>query len=96
MITRNFLIPYLALQKTFRGNWIWKHIDEDWGSYRYQTFILLREDADINSLEKKISAQITAIRNVAEAEEEDGDEFENYDFVLQPLKNIRACCATKK
>ena len=93
----DFVVPYLLIQKTYRGNWIWTHIDDDWGNYNYQTFVNLREDTDIDILTQKISNKVTEIRNAVEIDDdddEDDDEDEDeeerkYKFLLQPLKNIR-------
>ncbi|MDR0661100.1 MAG: ABC transporter permease [Prevotellaceae bacterium] len=84
----DFILPRLVVQKTFRGNWIWKHIDDDWGSYRYQTFFLLHNDADPDALAKKISSQVTTVRSNEKWFEDEEEEENSYVFVLQPLKKI--------
>jgi putative ABC transport system permease protein len=93
----DFLIPHLAMQKTYPGNGECTHIDQDWGWYRGQTFIRLQDDTDIKSLEQRISAQVTIIRNAeAEVDEDDDDKDDEeekkkdrqYNFILHPLKDI--------
>ncbi len=83
----DFLVPRLSLQQTFRGNGPWKHIDDDLGWYRYQTFLLLRPGADVEPTINILSRQLTDMRN-AYRDKDDEEEDDGDSFLLQPITKI--------
>lgn len=74
----DYIVPFDLQQQTFEGNGPWKFINEDWGSYHYETYILVRPQTDIQTLSGKIGEMVNRIRN----------DNRQYYFRLQSLLKI--------
>ncbi|HKG69507.1 MAG TPA: ABC transporter permease, partial [Segetibacter sp.] len=77
-IKYDMLFPIDILKKNFTPNEVWKSMEEDWGNYYYQTFLLLHPNASSNKIEKKLT-QLQREHN----------QFDKSSFyTLQPLEKI--------
>jgi ABC-type antimicrobial peptide transport system permease subunit len=80
----DYLVPFDILQRTFKGNGAWKFIRDDWGSYHYRIFFLLREGSDPAQVAANLSEMVTTLRN---------DNAFKYEFILQPLTEMHLYAA---
>jgi ABC-type antimicrobial peptide transport system permease subunit len=81
----DYLVPRLTMQRTFGGNGQWKHIDDDWGNFRYETFLLLERDTDVSRTAELLSKEMSVQRNSIET---NGNGKFAFQLSLQPLTEL--------
>ena len=69
----DILVRFDVQQRTFEGNGKWKLIEEDWGSYMYETYFMLATGSDTETIANKMA-------------EKSNDSNRNYR--LQPLHEM--------
>jgi len=72
-LRKDILVRFDVQQRTFQGNGPWKQIEEDWGSFAYETYFKLAVGSDL----KKIAMSMAEKRDIPEL-----------SFRLQPLHEI--------
>jgi putative ABC transport system permease protein len=73
----DFLVRFDVQQRTFQGNGGWKEIEEDWGGYRYYTFLKLNPNGNLAAITERMNQK---------SDRKDEDMFA--DFRLQPLSEM--------
>lgn len=79
-ISFDLVFPFSLLEKNYDGTGYWKHLDEDWGNYSYDTYFLIRDRANVPAAEKKLT--------VLHQKSQEGDFTKSLRYVLQPLTGI--------
>ncbi|MFT3823427.1 MAG: ABC transporter permease [Chitinophagaceae bacterium] len=51
----NMLFSTSVIAKTYTSNDYWKSMDEDWGNYNFATFLQIKDQASLESVEKKLT-----------------------------------------
>ncbi len=77
-IKYDMFFPIDNLKKNFTPDEYWKSMDEDWGDYYCQTFLLLHPDASIISIGKKLT----------QLQREHNPFDKSSSYTLQPLRKI--------
>ena len=67
------LVRFDVMQRTFQGNGAWKQIEEDWGSYSYETYFKLAVGSDSETIAEKMAEKVNT---------------SHIGYRLQPLREI--------
>ena len=70
-VRADVIVRFDVMQRTFRGNFNWKLIEEDWGSYMYATYFKLAAGSNPETIAEKINKKMNS---------------PNVNFRLQPVR----------
>lgn len=80
-IQYDMIFSFDLLKRNYDGKGFWKSADEDWGSYNYLTFLLLKPGSDPNAVARKITQVHIDARGV--------NEFtKSLHYLMQPLLHV--------